>query len=166
MKTLFLTGLLVMVTMLSFGRTIHLAPNSNGGLYKPKPGIMPGDTLLLQGDYSFINLDSIIGAPGKPIVIMNSGLVRTGIAYNYAFVLSNSKYVQVNGQGSSQYKYGIKVGGLDGQSIPVCFTFSCDNLEVKGCELCNSSSGFLSNDANRGCNNIYLQCTHLGAADC
>src|SRR5690349_6296979 len=49
--------------------------NNDGGWYYPngkaKSVFKAGDTVVLKGDYSYINLDSVIGTASKPVVFIN-----------------------------------------------------------------------------------------------
>jgi hypothetical protein len=148
-------------------RIIKLPKNADGGLYKPKHDAHPGDTILLEGDYSYIFLEKLEGAPGKPIVITNHNLVRIGIGTNnYSFLIIYSNYVHIDGSGSAKNKYGFMVGGLDGTFNAQGFSFGGSHFEINGLEIHNSQLGFFSNSKTGGpFKNIFIHHCYVHGLD-
>jgi len=96
--------------------------------------IKPGDTICLgAGIRRGLSLDSVVGAPGNPVVIINCGgktIISTtganGITSNY------SNYFKITGTGIDTIQYGIEVTG---PNIGVYLTnlssdFEVDHLDV------------------------------------
>jgi hypothetical protein len=136
----------VLCFLYSHARIIIIPKNADGGLYKPKHNAMPGDTILLSGDYAYIFLENVNGAPGKPVVITNKDHVRIGVGTNnYSFLLVNSNYVHIDGSGVKDIKYGFLVGGIEGTYNAQGFSFGGSHFEINGMEIHNSQLGFFSN---------------------
>lgn len=128
-----------------------IAKNNDGGWYKPKHGLRPGDVVILEGDYSYINLDSVIGTKDNPIIFRPKGIVRVGVKNSYGWIITNSKYFIVDGRTDGADKYGFKIGGLPGEFIAQSFTFpSSDNFEINNVELANAQVGFFANPKTAG----------------
>lgn len=125
--------------------------NNDGGWYKPAHGLKPGDVVVLEGDYSYINIDGVIGTPEKPIVFKPKGIVRVGTNNSYAWIITNSKYFVIDGITETE-KYGFKIGGpVKGKFIAQSFTYpSSDNFEIKGVEISNAQVGFFANPKTAG----------------
>jgi lysophospholipase L1-like esterase len=65
----------------------------------------PGDTLVLNANYSAVDIEGLIGTSSCPIVIMNQG-VQARISQRLN--LDGCQYVKVTGSGSSD-QYGIRI---------------------------------------------------------
>lgn len=134
--------------------------NNDGGWYYPngkaKALFAPGDTVVMKGDYSYVNLDSVTGTAAKPIVFINDSLVRSGVKNSYGWIITNSKYFKIIGRTIGTDKYGFKIGGLPGQYIAQSFTFpSSDNFEIAFVELANAQVGFFANPKTAGSGPYY-----------
>ena len=141
----------VLCALFSHARIIIIPKNADGGLYKPKHNAQPGDTIMLTGDYAYIFLENVQGAPGKPVVITNKDQVRIGVGTNnYSFLLVNSNYVHVDGSGVKDIKYGFLVGGITGTYNAQGFSFGGNHFEINGMEIHNSQLGFFSNSKSGG----------------
>jgi hypothetical protein len=145
MKILLLS-IIMIASAIVHGRVIILPKNADGGLYKPKHDAHPGDTILLSGDYAYIFLENVEGRQGKPVVITNKDRVRIGIGTNnYSFLIINSNYVHIDGNGNKEFKYGFLVGGIQGTFNSQGFSFGGGHFEINGLEIQNSQLGFFSN---------------------
>ena len=73
--------------------------------------IKPGDTLYFQGgNKEYLLIKGFKGAPGKPIVMINSGgpiIIDTD--FYYGINLQNCQYVKFTGTGDPGTKYGFQV---------------------------------------------------------
>jgi hypothetical protein len=130
-----------------------LQKNNSGGTYYPanttqKHGIQPGDIIELDGDYTFINLDSVIGTPEAPVIFRPKagGHNRVGTDNSYAWIMTNSRYFILDGFASGADPYGLKIGGpKHGEFIGQSFTFpTSDNFEARGIEILNAQVGFFA----------------------
>lgn len=140
--------------------TKTIPKNNDGGWYYPagRPhGIKAGDIIEMTGDYSYVNLDAVIGTKEQPVIFKAKGVVRCGTNGDYGFIITNSKYFRVESDTTNHFIFG----GADVKK-PIAQTFNftgSDNLEVFGAELCNGEVGFHSNkkgDVDQRYENIYL----------
>jgi hypothetical protein len=137
--------------------------NADGGWYKPLHGLKPGDVVVLEGDYAYINLDSVIGTQDQPIIFKPKGIVNVGLNGAYGWIITNSKYFIIDGRTASE-QYGIKIGGLPGQFISQSFTFpSSDNFEISNVELRNAQVGFFANPITGDYTNIRIHDNYIHA---
>src|SRR4051812_9730290 len=61
------------------GKQIIIPKNHDGGWYKPDlSNVHPGDVLVMEGYYSYINIDGLHGSAEKPITIRGKGKVWIG----------------------------------------------------------------------------------------
>jgi hypothetical protein len=132
---------------------ITIPRNNDKGWYytNGKHGIKPGDIVELEGDYAYINLDSVIGTPEQPVIFRPKGVVRVGVNNSYGWIITNSKHFVIDGTFGGQ-KYGFKIGGPEkGKFIAQSFTFpTSDNFEIKGVEILNAQVGFFANPKTAG----------------
>jgi hypothetical protein len=121
--------------------------NGDGGWYytKTKFPAKPGDTIQLEGDYAYINLDSVVGTPEKPIVFIAKGKVRIGMNNSYSLIMTNSHYIVWDGVTPGD-KYSFFSGGPSKDKLSTQgFGFATsDNLEVKGMEIRWAQVGFFA----------------------
>ncbi len=147
MKTVLLLAALL-VTQLSRGNTILLPRRSNNTVYITDASqlLQPGDTVLLEGDYTWIKLLQIPGTKDSPIVFINKGLVTIGGFKPYTCVFTGS-YFKISGSGDSAHVYGIKLG-KDSSFGAFGFAFQdATGVEVDHCEFQYLSCGILQNPA-------------------
>lgn len=87
--------------------TAYPAGDDDG--YYDNIDLQPGDTLVLEGDFSYVFIEGKHGLRTCPIVVMNSnaGPVRL---FNDQMEIRNSSYITVTGTGSADY-YGFYVQG-------------------------------------------------------
>jgi hypothetical protein len=140
-------SLFLFASMLAGAQTMTLPKNNDGGLYLNNGKgriIPPGTTVMLEGDYAYINLDSVIGTPEKPITFKLKAAARAGTNGGYGFIITHSKYFIIDGALPTGEPYGFKIGGpVKGKYIPQTFGFATsDNFEIKNCELLNGQVGF------------------------
>jgi hypothetical protein len=139
--------------------------NNDGGWYKPAHGLKPGDVVVLEGDYSYINLDSVIGTAEHPIIFKPKGIVNIGVNGSYGWIITNSKYFIIDGRTESE-KLAIKIGGLAGQYIAQSFTFpTSDNFEICNVELRNAQVGFFANPLDGEYRNIRIHDNYVHTLD-
>jgi hypothetical protein len=147
MKTAFL--LLALLTAgIAEARTVALPRRSNNTVYitDASPLLQPGDTVLLEGDYTWIKLFKIPGTKEQPIVFINKGLVTIGGYVPYTCVF-NGTYFKILGNGDPELKYGIRLG-KQRDSIYGSFGFAfgaSKGVEVAHCEFQYLSCGILQN---------------------
>jgi hypothetical protein len=137
-------------TLLTEARTVTLPRRSNNTVYITDATslLQAGDTVVLEGDYTWIKLFKIGGTKDSPIVFINKGLVTVGGYVPYTCVFSGS-YFKILGNGDPQYKYGIRLG-KEQDSIYGAFGFAFQDskgVEVAHCEFQYLSCGILQNPA-------------------
>lgn len=147
MKTALLFLTLVFVTNAQ-ARTVTLPRRSNNTVYITDATtlLQPGDTVVLEGDYTWIKLLNIPGTKEAPVVFINKGLVTIGGYVPYTCVF-NGSYFRILGNGDPAYKYGISLG-RQRDSIYGNFGFAfgaSTGVEVAHCEFQYLSSGILQN---------------------
>ncbi|MEP6710802.1 MAG: right-handed parallel beta-helix repeat-containing protein [Ferruginibacter sp.] len=158
MKKIYLI-LLSLIATAADAREISIPKNFDGGWYKPKIKIRPGDTIILKGSYAYWNLENINGTADSPIVFRNrSGRSRIGIKNGYAAILYNCSHFIIDGGGDSAYKYGIVFGPSGGEYISQGLnTTNATEYEVKNVEVTHSQVGiFSSPDTGRTMVNVWL----------
>lgn len=73
--------------------------------------VKPGDTLYFQGgSKQYLLIKGFQGAPGKPIVMINSGgpiIIDTD--FYYGISINNCQYIKFTGTGDPNVKYGFQV---------------------------------------------------------
>lgn len=145
-KSLFLS--VVFISLLSQARTVTLPRRSNNTVYITDATtlLQAGDTVVLEGDYTWIKLFKIEGTKDAPIVFVNKGLVTIGGHVPYTCVFGGS-YFKILGNGDPDYKWGIQLGKKR-DSIYGAFGFAFGDskgVEVAHCEFQYLSSGILQN---------------------
>ena len=146
-------GLLVLFILTSLfaeARIRSLPRRSNNTVYITDATtlLQAGDTVLLEGDYTWIKLFKIEGAKDTPIVFINKGLVTIGGYVPYTCVFRGN-YFKILGNGDPAYQYGIRLG-KDRDSIYGAFGFAFGDskgVEVAYCEFQYLSCGILQNPA-------------------
>lgn len=146
-KLLVFLGLVT--SLISEAKTIYLQRNNDGGLYKPHHNALPGDTILLEGRYQYINLENLIGEPGKEIIIINKGQVVVSGYKPYCSIFAG-RYFKVLGNGDPSIKYGIRFAGLEKEysGFGIALTNS-SNVEVAFCEFQKLQAGILQNPVSK-----------------
>lgn len=136
-------------SLLAQARIIHLPKNNDGGLYKPQHHALPGDTIELQGNYQYINLENLVGEPGKEIIIINKGLVEVSGYKTYCAIFSG-RHFKVLGNGDPSVKYGIKFCGYGNvfSGFGIALTNS-SHVEVAFCEFEKLQAGILQNPVSK-----------------
>jgi hypothetical protein len=149
MKTVFVL-LLLFTTCLAEARTVTLPRRSNNTVYITDATslLKAGDTVSLEGDYTWIKLFKIKGTKDSPVVFINKGLVTIGGYVPYTCVFTGD-YFKILGNGDPEYKYGIRLG-KQRDSIYGSFGFAFHDskgVEVAYCEFQYLSCGILQNPA-------------------
>jgi len=129
-------------------RTISLPRRTNNTVYITDATTLmqAGDTVVLEGDYTWIKLLKIRGTKDSPIVFINKDLVTIGGFVPYTCVF-NGSYFKILGNGSADYKYGIRLG-KERDSTYGAFGFAFGDskgVEVAHCEFQYLSCGILQN---------------------
>jgi parallel beta-helix repeat protein len=132
------------------GKEVVIPKNHDGGWYKPNlDQVKPGDVLVLEGYYAYINLDSLQGTKEKPITLRNKGRVWIGSDNSYAAIFSNCSHFIIDGGGDPGNKYGIVFGPLDVVNTPHIdqgLTVSnSSNYEIKHVEIKHVQVGIFGN---------------------
>ena len=140
--------------------------NNDGGWYRPNHGLKPGDVVVLEGNYSYINLDSVQGTAEKPIIFRPKGVVNIGVNNSYAWIITNSKHFIIDGRIEGE-QYGFKIGSnIKGQFIAQSFTFpTSDNFEISNVELRNAQVGFFANPKTGEYRNIKIHDNYVHDLD-
>lgn len=140
--------LFLLISFIAGARTISLPRRSNNTVYITDATklIQAGDTVVLEGDYTWIKLFKIEGAKDSPVVFINKGLVTIGGYVPYTCVFSGN-YFKILGNNDPAHKYGIRLG-KQRDSIYGAFGFAFHDskgVEVAHCEFQYLSSGILQN---------------------
>lgn len=140
--------------------------------------IKPGDTICLgAGIRRGISLDSIVGAPGNPVVIINCGgktIISTAGANG--ITSNHSKYFKITGTGVDTIQYGIEVTGpnIGAYLTNLSTDFEVDHLDIhdvvfsgimaKTDPLCNDTSTWRENFTmtNINIHDNYVHATQIG----
>ena len=142
MKT-FLLAALLLASAAARSATIPLPKDTKGACYKPRLNVQPGDTLVLQGHYKLIYLDSVYGTREKPIVITNADSVTISGYASYCFILTG-RHVKVLGNGVASIRYGIRISGFDSTySLSAVGLTTSSDVEFSNIEIFHTAGGFL-----------------------
>ncbi|HVG11768.1 MAG TPA: hypothetical protein VM843_02140 [Flavisolibacter sp.] len=106
-------------------------------------GIFPGDTVLLEGEYLYVQLRKLRGTKEKPIIFRNKGLVTIGGVPPYTLLLEGAHF-KVLGDGDPSIKYGFKIGVRD-VSSSILQLGNSTNTEVSNLEIYGGAIGVQSN---------------------
>src|SRR4029078_183792 len=144
MKKLLLLSVLL-ISCIANARIIRLQRNNDGGIYKPVHNAAPGDTILLEGKYQYINIENVFGEPGKEIIIINKGQVVVSGYSAYCCIIIG-KYFKLLGNGDPAIKYGIRFSGNANTYAGFGLaTSNSSNYEVAFCEFTKLQAGILQN---------------------
>ncbi|MFL5810620.1 MAG: right-handed parallel beta-helix repeat-containing protein [Flavisolibacter sp.] len=163
-KLLFLVAGLI--SMAAQARIIRLQKNNDGGIYKPVHNAAPGDTILLEGRYQYINIENVFGEPGKEIVIINKGqVVISGYSAYCCIVIG--KYFKLLGNGDPGLKYGIRFSGYGNTFTGFGLaTSNSSNYEIAFCEFTKLQAGILQNViAQKNLVDVYLHDNYFNELD-
>src|SRR5829696_7253785 len=99
--------LFLLLSFIANARMISLQRRTNNTIYITDATsiLQAGDTVLLEGDYTWIKLFKIEGTKDSPIVFINKGLVTIGGHVPYTCVF-NGNYFKILGNGDPDLKYG------------------------------------------------------------
>ena len=77
----------------------------------PYNEVKPGDTLYFEaGNRNYLLIKNFQGAPGKPIVMINSGgIVIIDTDHYFGISIQNCRYLKFTGTGVQNYNYGFMV---------------------------------------------------------
>lgn len=138
-----LTALLA--SSVAFANKQYLLPIRKDFAIYQKLEAKPGDTIVLKGNYAYINLWGFEGTPEKQIVFVNEGIVHIGQMQGvgtYGWSFHNAKFFKIQGIGSN---YPIKVsGGGEKNTIALAIGKGCSDYSVDNIELSNGSAGVLA----------------------
>jgi hypothetical protein len=146
-----LTIILILCATVAMGQTKTVNKNADGGWYYRNGGFpaVAGDTILLQGDYAYIEIRNLKGLPSKPIVFLGNGSNKVGYKASNAFILSACSHIVIDGM--------IVGGANDSSYAEQGFNIqSSDNLEIKNITLQNAKVGFFTNPATGHYPNIFI----------
>jgi pimeloyl-ACP methyl ester carboxylesterase len=107
-------------------RANHLIAPPGGVFNGRQMGVQPGDTIWVgAGRHNFMDLVDVVGAPGRPVVVINcGGQAIVGRANpSYGIKLVNCRYIKFTGSGSATHQYGIWVNRAFASNAPT-FGFS------------------------------------------
>jgi hypothetical protein len=113
MKRLFyLSGIIFLALSASAqkksGKRIYLPRGAdNGCMFMAGASYQPGDTLVIRATTSpwdYIYLGGIRGMAGKPVVVINEGVVE----FKKGIAIENCQYIKVSGGGSKE-KFGFRI---------------------------------------------------------
>jgi len=148
-----LSIILILCYSIGMGQTKTVPKNGAGEWYYrgvPFPA-NPGDTILLQGDYTYIEINDLNGLPGKPIVFIKTGQ-RSKVGYltnGNSMIIQRCSYLVID---------GVEVGNdVDGKFNEQGFNIqSSHNIEIRNSIIKNSKIGLFTNPASGHYPNIYF----------
>ena len=154
MKQLLTIGFLLIFS-LGFSQRITVPSNYGEWYYpdsRPFPA-KPGDTVLVDAEYSHIGLYNLHGLPGKPIVFMRvGGKARVGKSnLGNAMITARCSYLVFDG-----FEVGHENPDGNSYSAQGWNIQSSHNLEIKNFILKNANIGFFTNPADGHYPNIYI----------
>lgn len=111
--------------------------------------LKPGDTIIIShGAWNYVEVDSFIGNPACPLVIMND-TGTTPVKLKQQIKLYNTTYVKVTGKGDPRVQYGIKIEydsvlrwqGIRSHAIEI--SASSKSIEVENIDMHNVDIGIV-----------------------
>lgn len=115
---------------------------NKAGMYRLS-AVQPGQTICVQaGHYEWLRFFDLLGAPGNPIRVINTGGQVTigGSAYYAGLQFFTCRYFVLTGTGDPQYPYGIKLTETGPNATAVNIGGKSSDCEVTGVEV--AQAGF------------------------
>jgi hypothetical protein len=126
------------------------------GNYKASQvNVKPGQTICIQaGQYSYLRLNDLVGAPGAPIRVINCGGLVNVLSSSYApgIQFSNCKYFVLTGSGDATIPYGFRLnntGTTAGSVLNV--TGKSSDFELERAEVSNANFAGIMVKTDPGC---------------
>ncbi len=138
------------------GRKVMLVKSSKGTVYadaanvtvlykgEKQKGLLPGDTVLLEGNFLRINIWNISGTSEKPILFTNKGWATVTGTGSTTVILTGAHF-KLKGDGDKKLKYGIRLGS-DSATILLQLA-SSSNTEVAFVEFRGGTIGLQANQS-------------------
>jgi hypothetical protein len=101
--------------------------------------VHPGDTLLfVAGNRDYLLIKNFLGAPDKPIVMINSGgEVTIDTDHYYGISIQNCRYFKLTGTGDAKETYGFQIKRVaNGSGIGIgslSSDFEIDHISIENC---------------------------------
>jgi len=142
--------------------SMHIDPgklyiDANDLLYKD---IKPGDTLFFNaGNRDYLLVKNFLGAPGKPIVMINSGgEVIIDTDHYFGISIQNCRYFRFTGTGVQNLTYGFKIKRVtNGAGMGIGYLSS--DMEIDHVSIENTSIGGLYAKTDPDCTLISVRGT-------
>ncbi len=132
------------------------------GNYKASQlNVQPGQTICIQaGQYTYLRLNDLQGAPGAPIRIVNcGGLVNVlSSSYTPGIQFMNCKHVVLTGSGDASLPYGFKLnntGTTAGSVLNV--TGKSSDVEIERTEVSNNNFAGIMVKTDPGCDSSFYR---------
>lgn len=108
----------------------------------------PGDTIMVEGDYTYIEINDLAGLPGKPIVFISPNRSRVGYkTAGNAIIIQRCSYVVFD---------GFIAGPDSGYAAQGWNIQSSHNIEIRNFTVQNANIGFFTNPATGHYPNIFI----------
>ena len=126
------------------GQTSHIITQDKiylNGLDAAYQNIKPGDTLVfVSGTKNYLLIKNFHGAPGKPLVMINSGgpiIIDTD--HYYGISIANCQYIKLTGTGDPSQTYGFQVKRVaNGSGLGIgelSSDFEIDHVSIENCKI-------------------------------
>ena len=126
------------------GQTSHIITPDKiylNGLDAAYQNIKPGDTLVfVSGAKNYLLIKNFHGAPGKPLVMINSGgPVIIDTDHYYGISIANCQYIKLTGTGDPSQTYGFQVKRVaNGSGLGIgelSSDFEIDHVSIENCKI-------------------------------
>jgi hypothetical protein len=125
--------------------TIYLTSKRKDSAIYRKLEVQPGDTVVLKGNYPYVNVWGFSGTKEKPVVFINEGVVNIGQIEgigNYGWVFHDAQFFKIQGV---KGKYPIRIaGGGEKNSIALAIGKGCTDYTVDNVEIFDASVGVMA----------------------
>jgi hypothetical protein len=126
------------------GQTSHIITPDKlylNGLDAAYQDVKPGDTLIFAaGAKNYLLIKNFHGAPGKPLVMINSGgpiIIDTD--HYYGISIANCQYIKLTGTGDPSQNYGFQVKRVaNGSGVGIgdlSSDFEIDHVSIENCKI-------------------------------
>lgn len=125
-------------------KEVLILPDFETKVYKNAAfyNVLPGDTIVLRGNYRSFYLKDLIGAPDAYITVVCEDPVTLGGYQAYAMIFENSSYINIVGF-SGRGK--LMIDGKDtGTKSPGMALNKCHHVLIDGVDITNVSVGIMA----------------------
>lgn len=144
-----LTALLVLLSFATSATRKVIPKNGDGGWYfiTVSPvitAILPGDTIIVTGDYAYAYVKGLTGTLAQPITIITLTTARFGTNGSYGLILDSCAHVIIDGRVNGVANR-LQFGPASGTYIPQTFTpHNSSYIEFRYCEVMHGQVGILA----------------------